>query len=70
MSEGLNPEPCASYSLAGRFVCGCCGSTPNIVSVNGRDPMTITFECHGKKTTGSFSKADLVFNQTVFEASE
>ena len=64
---GMNPEPMASYSLADRFICDQCDRTPSIKAVDGRDPMTVTFVCHGQTEMRSFSKADLVFTQIVFK---
>lgn len=67
--NGMNPEPCASYSLAERFVCGKCGLPPEIEKAEGSDPIVVTFSCHGARLTKSYSKSELVFTQRVFEES-
>ena len=64
--NGLNPEPCASYSLQDRFVCGKCGVAPEIVRADGPDPLIMTFSCHGEKLSKSFSKSELVFTQVLW----
>ena len=65
--SGMNPEPCASYSLLDRFQCGKCGTKPRFISAQGGDPISVTIECHGEKLSRSYSKSDLVFTQVVFE---
>lgn len=65
--NGLNPEPCASYGLADRFVCGKCGITPRITKVDGRGPVAVTFECHGETTSGVFTKEQLRFTCKIFD---
>lgn len=67
MSNGLNPEPCSSYSLADRFLCGKCGCPPKVTKAEGYDPVIVTFQCHGETKSQSFSKSELVFTQRVFE---
>lgn len=65
-SFGLNPEPCASYSLKSRLFCAKCNCEPNIKSAEGRDPIIITVSCHGETETRSISRDELRFTQRVF----
>lgn len=67
---GMNPEACASYSLAGRFHCGTCGGTPQLLSAEGRDPITVSLSCCGQKLVRSYTRAELTFTQIVFEKDE
>ena len=64
--NGMNPEPGAVYSLASRFTCDKCGTQPEITAAHGRDPILITFECHGQRATKQFARSELVFQQHVF----
>lgn len=65
--NGLNQQPCSSYGLADRFFCTKCGKPPEIIKADGRDPILVTFSCHGETKSGSFSRAELVFTQNVFD---
>lgn len=68
--SGLNPEPCAAYALADRFICVKCSSTPKLVKCEGQGPYIITVACHGETHTGQYDRSALVFTQRVFASGE
>ncbi len=68
--SGLNPEPCASYSLVDRFLCGKCGKQPEVVSAAPGDPIMVTVMCHGEKFQKAYTKKELVFTQVLFKEDE
>lgn len=67
--QGMNPEACASYSLADRFTCAKCGGTPKLVDANVKDPslFSIKLRCCQGETTWNGAKSSLVFTQTIFD---
>lgn len=68
--NGLNMEPCQSYSLADRFMCEKCGCPPRLTKATGNETIMVEYTCHGESGQGVFSKSDLMFTQIVFKKDE
>lgn len=64
--SGMNPEPCASYSLRDRFLCDKCKKQPDAVTAESGDPIVVTAKCHGESFTHAYTKRELVFTQVLF----
>jgi predicted nucleic acid-binding Zn ribbon protein len=70
MIEGLSEQPGQVYSIASRCVCDKCGIDPQVLSVKGEDPYTITVECHGQKDTKTVTRRGLSHIQRFFAQEE
>ena len=64
---GMNPDPCKSYGLLDRFICGICGGRPDLVKSSNVFPISLTVKCCGKTHSGSYTREQLNFRQVVFE---